>query len=124
MSESLATKVLSPIPSSEYARSVSDIGSTGASLLDDTLPTMTTESVRLANAKTGVIYTSFADRTDVPEFEGLTDFPRSYYTTSPKERLLLLFAENFRRQYIQLYPARKPPILAVNNECGIQVSNL
>lgn len=34
--------------------------------------------------------------------------------------MLLLYAENFRRQYWEKYPQRKPPILAIPNECGVQ----
>lgn len=33
---------------------------------------------------------------------------------------MLLYAENFRRQYWEKYPQRKPPILAIPNECGVQ----
>lgn len=48
------------------------------------------------------------------------DYPSSYYTFSAKERLLLLFTENFRRQFINFYPDRNRLVLAVPNECGIQ----
>lgn len=34
--------------------------------------------------------------------------------------MLLLYAENFRRQFWEKYPQRKPPILAIQNECGVQ----
>lgn len=47
-------------------------------------------------------------------------YPESYYTLSSKERLLLLFAENFRRQYQILYEKRMPLMLAVENECGVK----
>lgn len=33
---------------------------------------------------------------------------------------MLLYAENFRRQYWEKYAQRKPPILAIPNECGVQ----
>lgn len=48
------------------------------------------------------------------------DYPRSYYTFSAKERLLLIFAENFRCQFINTYPDRNRLVLAIPNECGIQ----
>lgn len=47
-------------------------------------------------------------------------YPESYYTLNSKERLLLMFAENFRRQYQIVYEKRRPLILAVDNECGVK----
>ncbi|XP_039968942.1 coiled-coil domain-containing protein lobo-like [Bactrocera neohumeralis] len=47
-------------------------------------------------------------------------YPPSYYTLSPKERILLLYAENFRKQFVTLYPDRRPLVLALPNECNIQ----
>lgn len=94
-----------------------DISSSSENLLN-------MKNVRATKAQIGVIDTSFPDLLEPPEFDGFDDFPRSYYTTSPKERLLLLFAENFRRQYSEVYQRRKPPILAVYNECQIQASHL
>lgn len=49
-----------------------------------------------------------------------SEFPSTYYTFSAKERLLLIFTENFRRQFIHDFPNRKPLIFVVPNECGIQ----
>ena len=77
-------------------------------------------NVKRITEQIGVIHTSFYENYS-PDFEGTTDFPSSYVSVTPKERLLLLFAENFRRQFSEIYPNRKPPILAVANECGIQV---
>lgn len=48
-------------------------------------------------------------------------YPPSYYTLSPKERLLLLYAENFRRQFVLNYPRRRAMVLALPNECNVQV---
>lgn len=45
--------------------------------------------------------------------------PISYTTTTSKERLLLLFAENFRRQYNVAFELRRPLILAVPNQVRI-----
>lgn len=59
---------------------------------------------------------------DIPTFENRKKWPNSYIENSKKEKLALLFAENFRRQYINLYPNRRQLVLAVDNECGIQVS--
>ncbi|KAM3960479.1 coiled-coil domain-containing protein lost boys [Aphomia sociella] len=55
-----------------------------------------------------------------PVFETRTCFPKSYYTNSSKERLLLAYAENFRRQFQFHYKARKPLLLQAPNECGLQ----
>ncbi|KAH8417308.1 hypothetical protein KR222_008691 [Zaprionus bogoriensis] len=47
-------------------------------------------------------------------------YPPSYYTLSPKERLLLLYAENFRKQFVLTYPRRRALVLAPPNECNVQ----
>lgn len=82
---------------------------------------VTVDDVKRASEQIGQIYTSFPESKH-PDFEEFDDFPISYSTISTKERLLLMFAENFRRQYCVLYPKRKPPVLAVCNECGVQVN--
>ncbi|KNC23965.1 Coiled-coil domain-containing protein lobo, partial [Lucilia cuprina] len=50
--------------------------------------------------------------------------PPSYYTISAKERLLLLHAENFRHQFVINNSNRRPLVLALPNECNVQVSIL
>uniref|UniRef100_A0A0A1WGW2 Dynein regulatory complex subunit 7 n=1 Tax=Zeugodacus cucurbitae TaxID=28588 RepID=A0A0A1WGW2_ZEUCU len=47
-------------------------------------------------------------------------YPPSYYMLLPKERILLLYAENFRKQFATLYPERRPLVLALTNECNVQ----
>uniref|UniRef100_A0A1A9W7D8 Probable deoxycytidylate deaminase n=1 Tax=Glossina brevipalpis TaxID=37001 RepID=A0A1A9W7D8_9MUSC len=47
-------------------------------------------------------------------------YPPSYYTLSPKERLILLYVENFRHQYIINNPNRRPLVMALPNECKVQ----
>lgn len=54
-----------------------------------------------------------ADRASLPE---------SYKSNTPKEKLLLSFCENFRRQFVHLYRDRKPLFLNPVNECGIEVT--
>ena len=56
-----------------------------------------------------------------PESEYLKLAPVTYSRNNQKEKLLLWYAENFRRQYHTIYKNRKPLLLACNNECGIQV---
>ena len=51
------------------------------------------------------------------------EYPDSYKHNSPKEELVLSYAENFRRQYVHLYRDRKPLLLNPVNECGIEVSD-
>ncbi|CAH1365697.1 unnamed protein product [Tenebrio molitor] len=55
-----------------------------------------------------------------PEFENRVNFPDSYLQNSNKEKLLLLYTENFRRQFSYKFPNRKQLLLASNNECGMQ----
>lgn len=58
-----------------------------------------------------------------PIFENRNNFPKSYMINNNKEKVLLLYAENFRVQFCNKYPKRKPLFLACKNECGIQVSS-
>ena len=53
-----------------------------------------------------------------------TGFPDSYRENTSKEKLVLAYAENFRRQFVHLYRDRKPLFLAPRNECGVEVLNL
>ncbi|XP_033625449.1 dynein regulatory complex subunit 7-like [Asterias rubens] len=46
--------------------------------------------------------------------------PFTYKENSIKEKLVLQFAENFRRQYVHLYRDRKPLLLNPLNECGVE----
>jgi len=49
-------------------------------------------------------------------------YPDSYRHNSPKEKHLLECVDNFRRQYIYIYPDRKPLLLVPLNECDIEVN--
>lgn len=68
----------------------------------------------------GIIALSFPQTTGQTLDRQEIPFPITYTTTTSKERLLLLFAENFRRQYNVAFEHRRPLILAVANETGIQ----
>ncbi|XP_072222491.1 dynein regulatory complex subunit 7 [Leuresthes tenuis] len=46
--------------------------------------------------------------------------PESYRTNSADEIRLLAIADNFQRQYLLLYPDRKPLLLCPANECGVK----
>ena len=48
------------------------------------------------------------------------DLPPSYSSNSPEELLVLEYVENFRRQFVQLYPDRKDLLLVPRNECGVE----
>lgn len=78
---------------------------------------ITLEKLKELNNQFGTIYTCFPENRDKPEFSHL---PESYFTLRPKEKLLLLFAENFRRQFKEHFPLRRPLVLAVENECQVQ----
>lgn len=77
---------------------------------------ITLEKIKELNSEFGIIYTCF------PENRGkeFVHLPESYFSLSPKEKLLLLFAENFRRQFKELFQSRRPLVLAVENECRVQ----
>lgn len=74
------------------------------------------ENVISLQKDVGQIWLDFIDG-DPKKF---SDYPYSYYTFSAKERLLLIYTENFRRRFISTHPDRKPLVLAIPNECGIQ----
>ena len=48
------------------------------------------------------------------------DMPTSYNTNSEEEKLVIEYVENFRRQFVQLYPERKELLLCPRNECGVE----
>ena len=49
------------------------------------------------------------------------EFQTSYKENSSKEKLVLAYAENFRRQYVHLYRDRKPLFLNPMNEVFTEV---
>lgn len=49
------------------------------------------------------------------------DVPESYRCNSKKEKITLGYAENFKRQFRQLYGDRKALFLSPLNECGVEV---
>uniref|UniRef100_A0A1B0GJC5 Uncharacterized protein n=1 Tax=Lutzomyia longipalpis TaxID=7200 RepID=A0A1B0GJC5_LUTLO len=81
--------------------------------------TMTNDQLMEVKKQIGIIDVSFPEAKD-PKFEEFTDFPPSYTTLSAKEKVILMFAENFRQQYNEKYIDRMPLILALKNECGVQ----
>jgi hypothetical protein len=48
------------------------------------------------------------------------DLPQSYRTNNEEENLVLEYVENFRRQFVQLYPERKELLMCPRNECGVE----
>lgn len=83
--------------------------------------TVTPEAVGRAAQRNGIIQTSFPEQPDDDHrFDDIGPFAESYRTLNAQERLLLLFAENFRQQYSQRCPTRRPLVLAPANECGVQ----
>jgi len=49
-------------------------------------------------------------------------YPDSYQYNNSHEKRVLECADNFRRQYIYIYPDRKPLLLMPLNECGVEVN--
>lgn len=82
---------------------------------------LTLEHLKQIKDELGIISLCWPDIKD-PMFEGRVNFPESYLSNSDKEKLLLLYAENFRRQFIYKYKHRKPLFLAADNECGMKVT--
>lgn len=89
--------------------------------LREVLEPLTIPSLNNAIYELGVVNMCWPEVTE-PIFEPRTCFPVSYYTNSTKERLLLAYAENFRRQFLFYFKMRKPLLLQVPNECGLQVT--
>ncbi|XP_072929741.1 dynein regulatory complex subunit 7 [Epargyreus clarus] len=85
----------------------------------DVTEPLTIESLNNAIYELGVINLCWPELSE-PVFETRTCFPKSYYTNNTKERLLLAYAENFRRQFHFHYKSRKPLLLQAPNECGLQ----
>ena len=46
--------------------------------------------------------------------------PESYRNNTKKEELMLEYVSNFRRQFEDIYPGRKPLLLCPLNECGMR----
>lgn len=90
--------------------------------LKEVLEPLTIPSLNNAIYELGVVNMCWPEINE-PVFETRTCFPASYYTNSTKERLLLAYAENFRRQYHFHFQMRKPLLLQVPNECGLQVES-
>ncbi|GLV40192.1 lost boys [Carabus blaptoides fortunei] len=88
--------------------------------LSETSPNITPTLIKKANDDLGKISLCWPKIHTPPEFEDRSDFPESYYQNSNKEKLTLLYAENFRRQYNHFYPDRKQLVLVAENECGLQ----
>ncbi|KAJ2953435.1 hypothetical protein O0L34_g1026 [Tuta absoluta] len=91
--------------------------------LKDILEPLTIESLKNAIYEMGVVNLCWPEITE-PVFETRKSFPESYYKNSNKERLLLAYAECFRRQYHFRYHKkpfyRKPLFLQCPNECELQ----
>lgn len=82
---------------------------------------ITLKDLKQISEELGLIKLCWPELSEV-NFEDRTNFPDTYLKNSNKEKLLLLYAENFRRQFCYKYPERKPLLLACDNECGMQVS--
>ncbi|KAF5283910.1 hypothetical protein FQA39_LY04730 [Lamprigera yunnana] len=79
---------------------------------------LTIDHVKQIQSELGLITLCWPDIED-PSFENRVTFPESYIKNSNKEKLLLLYSENFRRQFDHQYPSRKPFLLACPNEVGL-----
>ncbi len=46
--------------------------------------------------------------------------PKSYSTNTTKEDTILEYVEDFRRQFVQVFPERRPLLLCPKNEVGVR----
>lgn len=84
---------------------------------------LTIDIVDKMQKELGIISLCWPDLKEV-KFEDRTTFLESYLKNTDKEKLLLLYTENFRRQFVSKFPKRKPLFLSASNICGMQVSKL
>ena len=87
-------------------------------------PTVTLATIRQRyNDTMNAIFTNDGSVNTVQQRLGALDIsslPHSYKSNSTKEELALEYAENFRRQFVSLFPDRKPLLLFPKNECGVR----
>lgn len=83
---------------------------------------VTNENLKNIRNRLNIIDLSFSNAHCHNQF--LDKYPVKYYTWTEKEQLLLVFAENFRRKFNEIYKLRQPLMLAPKNECDIQVKTI
>uniref|UniRef100_A0A1B6CEL0 Uncharacterized protein n=1 Tax=Clastoptera arizonana TaxID=38151 RepID=A0A1B6CEL0_9HEMI len=81
---------------------------------------ITSVSLKVIANKLGLIRLCWPPKSLI-EIKNLQNYPHSYRINNSKEKMLLLYAENFRRQYQMSFPKKKPLLLAAYNECDTQV---
>lgn len=91
--------------------------------LKDIKEPLTLESLDNVIYELGIVNLCWSEIKE-PVFERRSSFPKSYYTHTEKEKLLLAYAESFRRQFLHQFPFRRPLLLQAPNECGLQVSEI
>ncbi|KAL0269096.1 UNVERIFIED_CONTAM: hypothetical protein PYX00_006930 [Menopon gallinae] len=80
---------------------------------------ITDQHLKFISRELGLIKLCWDD-VQLPPYDGRVHYPWSHTHNNEKEKILLWYAENFRRQYVVKYPTRRPLLLACNNECGMQ----
>lgn len=93
----------------------SNAGSKESSIHSDK-PNSSLENLSDDGNDIGKIHLEFRDADPVK----YSEYPSTYSTFCAKERLMLMYVEYFRRQFIATHPDRKSLVLAIPNECGIQ----
>jgi len=84
----------------------------------------TVQTLRQVQRELCLIKLCWPDVSIVTEDPYVRSLPDSYRCVSDKERLLLWYAENFRRQFHAKYTNRRPLLLACENECLVQVGKI
>lgn len=88
-------------------------------------PTRTIQKIlRQVQRELCLIKLCWPDISIITEDLYVQSLPDTYHCVSEKERLLLWYAENFRRQIQAKYANRRPLLLACENECRVQVGKI
>ena len=79
-----------------------------------------TAKLKHIQRRLGLVTLSWSPKKYDAQFKQL---PQQYKSVSDHEKAFLWYAENFRKQYVAVYPERKPLLLTCANECDVQVNS-
>ncbi|KAL0118699.1 hypothetical protein PUN28_009396 [Cardiocondyla obscurior] len=104
----------------DYLRSPDERPDNGQGVEKFVLEGSAGEILRQVQRKLCLIKLCWPDVPTIAEDLYARSLPDTYRCVSDKERLLLWYAENFRRQFHARYPNRRPLLMACENECRVQ----
>lgn len=106
------------LPAQDTQRSSSSQRSSGGTSPTKAAPAEEQEQWNPPHTAEGVCNTKEERLEEVRE--SVQDAPRRYYQNSSKEDICLLYVDNFRRQFVGLFPQRRPLFLTPQNEFGCE----